>query len=207
MSRPVFWFDCDGVLLDWTRPFLEFSGLNVKYEDLTDIDLSKLYENPDDFLELMHLYHKSDIFSNLSPIVPPEALYWLKGTTRSEMNVITQIENEFIPRHSRTTNLRNKFGNVFNQINFTIRGECKLERILSERPNEQHMIVEDHPRTLKRIADQIKEDMIHKGKTNLAAVGIVHPYNKAALEDIEFITKVDSTETAILFISEWANGW
>lgn len=203
MNKPVIWFDCDGVLLDWTRPFLEYSGLSIKYEDLTDIDLSKLYANPDDFFVHMHGYHNCMRFENLKPIVAPEAIEWLKAETGCEIHVITQLEANHIPRLNRLLNLERVFGRgTFDNIWFMTRGECKMERILSEMPDRNHIIIEDHPVTLSRISKRIQDDLSIRGKTNLTAFGVHHPYNTKAMSELNYIQHVPDTESAVMMLKE-----
>lgn len=204
MNKPIIWLDCDGVLLDWTRPFLAYSGLNVRYEDLTDIDLTKHYDKPEDFYDIMHKYHKSQVFHCLPNLVEKDALKLLRLRTGCQINVITQIENNVHVRDARLMNLYTAFGNAFDRVVFTVRGECKLKKILSEQPNDKHIIVEDNPATLGRIADYMEDRMVSYGQTDVTAIGIVHPYNLLALSDIPYIYKTDSTESALAHAAWYA---
>lgn len=197
MNKPIIWFDCDGVLLDWTRPFLDYAGHDVKYEELNDIDLSKLYSNPDDFLVHMEGYHHCMRFESLSPLVEPEAIDWLASMTDCEINIITQLEGH-TPQLSRIKNIVGVFGrDLAQKIHFTKRGECKLERILAQHPTSRHIIIEDHPATLKRISNRIESDLIDRGTTNITAYAVHHPYNTMALQPLKYIQHVPNTYEAI----------
>jgi len=202
-AKPSLWFDCDGVLLDWTRPFLQHAKHTVTYDELRDIDLSKLYENPDHFGFHMHSFHNSQEFWALPPIVDPALIRWLKEKTGCTINVITQIEDEQIPRLARICNLEDVFGvDTFDEVHFTVRGQCKLEYISNLIPHEQFIIIEDHPATLGRISERIKRDLIERGHTNVAAFGVMHPYNREAMLPINYIQQVRDTNVAVGIIRE-----
>ena len=196
------WLDCDGVLLDWTRPFLVFSGLatrGVKYEDIFDIDLTKLYKTPEDFYEVMHKYHQSDTFSNLPALISQGAIEMLKNFGY-ELHVITQIENNPISRMNRMGNLTHRFGAVFTGVHFTERGQSKLDYILNMYPGDKAIVIEDHPTFLKEASDYIETKLIRYGWSELLAYGVKHPYNEDALKDIKYIVKVPDTTSAIMNI-------
>ena len=202
-AKPSLWFDCDGVLLDWTNGFLQHAKLDLTYEEIKDIDFRKLYEHPDHFEYAMSAFHNSQAFWALSPLIHPEVIRWLKKTTGCKMNVITQIEDEQIPRLARICNLEDVFGlETFDEVHFTVRGQCKLEYISKLLPTEQFIIIEDHPATLGRISERIKRDLIERGHTNVAAFGIMHPYNREAMLPINYIQQCRDTAVAVGIIRE-----
>lgn len=193
------WLDCDGVLLDWTRPFLQFSGLasrGVRYENIFDIDLTKLYKTPEEFYEVMHRYHESDYFHNLPSLVSPEELSVLRNMGW-EIHVITQLENNPVVRMNRIGNLTKRFGAMFAQIHFTERGQSKLDYILNLYPGEKVVIVEDHPTLLKQVSDMVEDSLIERGQSQVLGFAVVHPYNEEALRNIPNVVKVPDTTHAV----------
>jgi phosphoglycolate phosphatase-like HAD superfamily hydrolase len=198
-SKPKIWFDCDGVLLDWTRPFLEHSGLvkHYGYEDLTDIDLSKLYADPSDFLKDMHSYHQSDMFRMLNPLVDIDDLYQL-NKLGYELHIITQLEDDLLARLYRLENISRWFPDIFEYVHFTIRGESKWDYIMENHSDKDHLVViEDNPAFLKEASDnRSSSDMIY---------AVRHPYNEIALANIPHVLKVNNVTEAIKHIIKWTS--
>lgn len=198
-SKPKIWFDCDGVLLDWTRSFLEHSGMvaHYKYEDIKDIDLSKLYADPDLFMKDMLAFHQSEYFKHLQPLVYVSELRKLKQAGYA-IHIITQLEDNFVSRSSRMTNLSDFFGDAIDDLWFTVRGESKWDMIMKEHDAREHLIViEDNPVFLKEASDnRAASDMIYAVK---------HPYNEIQLVQIPHIKIVNNAGEAITDILRWTN--
>jgi len=206
--KNTIWLDVDGVLLDYTRAFLEFTGLGKKgvtYDNLFDYDLTKLFPSADACYAAMLEFTKSERFMYLQAIAKRRDVEMLKNIGFT-LKVITQLPTDSPFKVNRVRNLTTFFGPVFDEVIFTDRGQSKLDYII-ERPEYRqglNWLIEDNPILLVEvdafIGQQIK---IHGGKTNLMAIAVEHPYNTASLATLEHLVVVPNFEVAADII---ANG-
>jgi hypothetical protein len=168
----VLWFDCDGVLLDWVRPFLEYIKAPVKYEDLTQYDLSNLFDGDvDNMVETINKFNATPAYNKLQSLVSKESLQNLKDTGY-ELRVITQVDGR-LPRVYRLDNLCRTFGNgMFAQIACVGRTTNKAEYLRASEPYETISVVEDNPSFFK------KAEVVG----GFRCMAIQHPYNYKELK-------------------------
>ena len=172
------WLDVDGVLLDYTRPFLAFTGidtLGITYDNLFDYDLTKLFRSPDDCELAMLRFAMSKDFDKLQAIADVHDLATLKNMGYS-LRVITQLPAPPEAKKARIRNLTQNFGAIFDAIVFTVPGQCKLELIQqSHQPGERTILVEDNPNLLRKADCQ---------SHNIEVYAVGHPYNMDAIKDL-----------------------
>lgn len=159
------WLDCDGVLLDWLTGFLKYAhkhsihkhNLPLNAADVAYMDMGVYYEEPENFLKDLQAFHLHPEFRELNTIADVRLLTQLKEKGW-ELFVITQVEGD-LPRAQRVVNLLNTFGNIFDRIDFTARGESKLKFILDRYPEDDILLVEDNHHTINEFeAQAAKED-------------------------------------------------
>lgn len=211
MTSRVIKIDVDGVLLDYTRAFLKFAPQWVlsdfsthplkesKYEDLTQYDLSNLFSNTEHMLATMKHFHSSYEFAHLAPLARTVELEFLKNAGH-KLHVITQLENIPHVRFNRLANLTHEYGSIFDKIQYTVAGQCKLDVIAEELDYEPYIIIEDNPKLLEKANATITDDLTRYGKTRITAYGVRHPYNAAVLETLPAIIVVDSFGEAVNLI-------
>jgi hypothetical protein len=191
MQSKTIWFDCDGVLLDWTRPFLNYIGATERYEDLTQYDLSNLFGGDKAAMrEKIYEFNNGDEYAFLAPLVAADYLEDLKNKGY-KLKIITQCEG-FSAKDSRLSNLRFFFGyRMFEDIIFTHRGQNKAELLRSMEPYETITVIEDNPQFFK--------DASLVG--GFKGYAIEHPYNKEALESLPEIHRATLINSSIIFTS------
>lgn len=173
MSK-VLWLDADGVLLDWSRPFLKFIKSDVSYDELTQYDLSNLFNGyVPAMVNAINHFNETSTYENLQPLVSPEELRKLK-TLGFELRIISQVDGEY-SRVLRVSNLENVFGkDMFSTIILTGRGQKKAEVLRQFEPYEVIKVVEDNP--------QFFRDAREVG--GFDSMAIQHPYNQKELKEI-----------------------
>lgn len=194
------WLDVDGVLLDYCSPFNKFSGLEDKghnYNNITNYDYTKLFASSDECYGLMRKFAHSTEFENLPSIASVLDLEALKNMGY-DVQVITQLDSEPRGKVARIKNLTRAFGNVFDMIHFTQRGECKLDYIRKHQQGESKIIVvEDNPATLFKVNSLVSAQLKEVGNTFIMGIGIIHPYNTEDLKKMEYIIPVPDFSTAV----------
>lgn len=204
MTKQVLWLDVDGVLLDYTRAFIEFNGLDVAYDDVLQYDLSELFGgDKGKTYAAMKVFHNSGHFAYLNPLVDRTKLVELK-LAGYDIRVITQLTlygigyEDYKPRISRLTNLAHFYGDVFNEVVFTRSGQCKIDYIQARRRNDprtEHILLEDNPTLLEKannFAFDIRDD-----RGYIYVIGIRRPYNASALVELDNLVQYDETEEAL----------
>lgn len=189
----VLWLDVDGVLLDYTRPFLMFAELDKKgvhYDNLFDYDLRKLFDDEDHCLSTMLAFAMSENFSSLPAIADPNLLVALRNVGY-ELRIITKLPAPNRSKVNRVLNLSAYFGAVFDEIVFTGSTDCKVE-YLSQRkltePFKQYTIIEDNPEFLSKVEARGFVTMNNEFET----FGIAHPYNKTVADNLMLIPMASS---------------
>lgn len=193
------WFDVDGVLLDYTRAFLDFTGLSsrgIEYHNLTDYDLTKLFDTPDECHRVMLQFALSDEFRDLPSHIDGQFLWALKNLGHS-LKVITKLPAPPKARLNRLMNLSEKFGPVFDEVVFTT-SECKLD-FLKKRNDPNAIILEDNPDFLRKAEDSILVGLLDQVPApHPEVMAIIHPYNAHIAKELTLIRKYESAESAII---------
>lgn len=168
----VLWLDCDGVLLEWVKPFLAYINSPVSYDDLVEYDLSPLFPNGvEEMVRTINEFNASPHYAVLKPLISPKILSRLKSHGYN-LKAITQVDGD-IAREQRIYNLHHVFGtDMFSEIILVGRGTSKAEWLRREEPYEVITIVEDNPTFFKEAG--------HVG--GFRALAIQHPYNRFELK-------------------------
>lgn len=211
MKRGTIWIDVDGVLLDYTRAFLKYTGLDrlgVQYENLFDYDLTKLFKSAEECHDVMHQFTQSKAFMQLPVIARIQDLEMLKNMGFA-LKVITMLPTETHYKLNRVKALTTAFGPVFDEIIFTERSQNKLE-FIRNRPEwftGPTYLIEDNPVLLSQVSQFMKQELQLNADPGIVVFGIKHPYNKSARGDAEMVQWVDSFEAAAYNIAmEEING-
>lgn len=169
MDKTVIFFDVDGVLLEWCKPFLqylydmnilespyrdgpvrvsEFTGYDFKSE-VFDKVRPNIYKYMKDFIDSEH-------WDNLSPLVPITTLEALKNCGY-ELRILSQVSNKK-DRPRRVNQITRHFGAVFTDIHFTCHRTCKakfVERFMKD--NQCNVwLVDDKPETVAKVAEKAR---------------------------------------------------
>lgn len=176
--KRVLWLDVDGVLLDYTRAFLEFSKRSIKYEEMTTYDLTVLFDSKEECFEQMKAFASSYAFANLPVHTDAFYLHALKNAGY-DLRIITQLTAPAQARKNRIANLTNVYGGIFSEIVFTQHGQCKLDYLErrwrhdnSVNYDNPYILVEDNPVLLGKA-----ENQYHAERSLIQVYGITHPYN------------------------------
>jgi hypothetical protein len=177
MTKTPLWLDCDGVLLDWVRPFLDYIKSPVKYEDLTQYDLSCLFGgNTEVMVHSINQFNETAHYRYLKPLCSRGDLLRLK-LKGYELNIISQVDGDEA-RQNRIQNIEDEFGkDIFNTILLTGRHEKKVDVLRKYEPYDDIKVVEDNPQFFK--------DAVASGHFTLYAIG--HPYNIKELKEISTV--------------------
>lgn len=192
MSKTI-WFDADGVLLDYTAPFLQYIKSDKTYDTLYDYDLTKLFYSREACEQAMLAFAMSAKFGHLDALADKFDLECLRSVGYT-LKVITMLPAPISVRAKRVRNLVNLYGNVFSDIVFTTRNQCKLEYLKSIQGDEEFILVEDNPKLLMQASRDIELAAtigdLYKLR-HLEVIGIEHPYNRGALNshDCRYISK------------------
>lgn len=185
--KQILWLDVDGVLVDYTRPFLKFANLSITYDDLFDYDLRKLFKTEDECLNTMLNFAMSEEFAKLPPIMNPVLLEALHNVGY-ELRIITKLPAPSAAKVNRIKNLTALFGPIFKEIIFTGNGECKLEYLHKRKqhePDATYILVEDNPELLAK-ADELFFKNIELFE-QLEIKAIAHPYNSKTVDMLTII--------------------
>lgn len=191
--RKVLFLDCDGVLLDWTGPFLKFVKAPITKEDIQDYQMTKtgLWLDTDAFMTDLVAFEKTNEWQDLPPLCLCTDLEVLKNIG-FELRVLTMAGTTPVARANRVQNLTRRFGGVFDGIHFVSPTDCKLEwleewhtiqRVQSSGVSIIAGLVEDKPSTLRKAVEW-----------GVRAFGIRQTYNREAwdYEGIEWSPGVQS---------------
>lgn len=205
MHKGTVYLDVDGVLLDYTTPFLNYLNTHyfnpgVTYETLDTYHLSTLFtEDSDDAkyglsaqgkcAAAMLDFHNSDEFGNLPPILHPLFLHSLTNAGL-ELKIITKLPNSnAMMRLSRLGNLTKFFGGVFSEIIVTSH-EDKLDLIKGRMHSaEKVWLVEDNPTLL--LNAEAREDLPFK------VLAVEHPYNQKDLVSLNRVQLFKNPSLAV----------
>lgn len=185
MNNKTLWLDVDGVLLDYTRPFLKFAALPMKYDDVFDYALSKLFVTGDECAAMMTKFHTDPVFATLPVIANKHLLLALKDYGYS-LKIITKLPDEGDARKHRHTNLVTHFGEMFDQIVFVDK-ECKLEYL--QHQDGHNVLIEDNSWLL---------DKYENGSWPIEVLAIKHPYNKSVTDKLVMTVVYDTTDEALI---------
>lgn len=196
------WLDVDGVLLDYTRAFLSFTGidtLGTTYDNYLDYDLTKLFETPDDCYKAMLAFSMSKKFGELRPIANKLDLEMLHNLG-FKLNILTQLSAPPQARANRIRNLTLNFGGVFDKVIFTNRGQCKLDYIAAKISVTGDILVEDNPTLLLKAEDQRERLRRDTGLVHpLTVYAVRHPYNMAVVDKLKYVQAAPDFKT----IASW----
>lgn len=201
-NKPALWIDADGVLVDYTRGFLDYSGLSkagYTYEDVQDYDLTKMFGSgkhaQDHTYELMRKFSESPEFHDLKPLALLTDLEAL-ANFGFPMYVISQLGSK-VARHSRVMNLTRLYGKVFKNIVFTQHGQSKLDFIKENTEYNDNIIIEDNPGVFRALKDS---KYTPNAEFKLFGICIRHPYNRHVQRGYNHFTEQDfhgATDTII----------
>ena len=194
--KTILWLDVDGVLLDYTRPFLRFAGLPQTYETLFDYDLRKLFVTGDECLNTMLRFAQSEEFAALPPIADGVMLEALKNAGY-ELRIITKLPAPPKAKISRIVNLTEEFGPVFSEVVFTGATDCKFDYLIQRKehePDAEYTIIEDNPEFLRKADGKFMEHPELASK--LEVIGIRHPYNADTVPDLMRINAFNNFDNA-----------
>jgi hypothetical protein len=200
--KKVLWLDVDGVLLDYTRPFLRFASLPMTYETLFDYDLRKLFVTQDECNDTMLRFAMSKEFAALPSIATAHLLVALKNVGY-ELRVITKLPSPNEAKINRIMNLSRDFGPVFSEIVFTGSSDCKLDYLAQRYQQEvgaEYILVEDNPELLVKAEDRYFEnlEMLH----HLQIRAIRHPYNEEVVDNLMLIRHTKTFDEVALELIE-----
>ena len=175
MHKKPLWLDCDGVLLNWIDPFLEYVKSPLRYNDLTQYDLSVLFGNDTArMVAAVNEFNSTPAYAELKPLVAPASLQQLKDAGY-DLKVITQVDGE-AARSNRLVNLDSVFGrDMFSGIVQVSRGTNKAEWLRVEEPYDVIEVVEDNPKFFEQAADI----------GGFKCKAIQHPYNRKELKALK----------------------
>lgn len=206
MKANEIWFDADGVLLDYTDPFLKFIGSDLNYSTLLDYDLTKLFDTPEKCRLAMLRFTETPVFEQLPRICHPLFLASLKNVGY-DLKVITKLPASKKAKVRRIENLSWHFGPVFSEVVFTGEGECKLdylehryEHFLSDR---DMVLIEDNPDLL--IKHELKlEAPYGRNRYPIEVLAIRHTYNRTVCNRLKHTRVYGSTPVAVEALLERA---
>ena len=194
--RKVLFLDCDGVLLDWTGPFLNFVNAPITPDQVIEYDMTKtgLWLDTAEFMNDLQRFEETNAWANLPTLCLMTSLEALKNIGY-ELRVLTMAGHTPRSRAARVQNLTKKFGAVFSGIEFVGPKDCKIEwidkwmreqREQSCYPVEVHGLVEDKSSTLIKTVEY--------GLSGFTAYGIRRPYNSDTWhrKGIDWFTSVDA---------------
>lgn len=187
--KTVLWLDVDGVLLDYTTPFLKMNGIDANPHYLKTYDFKEIIGiSSKDLEERMLRFSLSDEFKNLPALADRILLqqYFQAGVI---IKAITKLPVPAQGKQNRLYNLVKRYGPIFNEIVFTDHGQCKVkyikERYAQESNDVNYHIVEDSPEFIDAVDDNLYDALnIHahavRYKYNLKSITnsfLVHPWN------------------------------
>lgn len=153
MSKPVIFFDVDGVLLDWQASFADYCtthlGRNITKAHFQECKTYGLQDTglfaEGEFFQMLQDHEKSPAFSNLQPLVGGQWLYLVKQEGYS-LHVLTAGGGGSLEtRLSRRQNIALHFPAIFDRIHFMdYRGDkTQFMRDFEKRVGPVMGIVED----------------------------------------------------------------
>lgn len=184
------WFDVDGVLLDYTRPFLASIKSEQTYETLNDYDLNKLFTTRDECLAAMTRFSDNPDFALLPKIVDTALLEQLKAQG-FRLKIITKLPDVGQSRAYRHQNLSRDFKDLFDDVVFT-HNECKLdvlEGMTATMSDEEVLLIEDNPWLLE------KADV--RTTSPVRVYAIKHPYNATVVDHLRHIPVYNNTDDCL----------
>lgn len=188
--RRVLFLDCDGVLLDWVRPFVQWLGIDPTWCDTQptySLVSSGLFEDLEGFLVKLHEFEQTNLWGSLPPLGTMLALQDLVNAG-FELQVVTALEVDAATAARRVRNLTYHYGNVFSGVHVvpTDKNEF-IDKWAGFQPRGDDVeivgLVEDNTSTLINSVD-----FGHR------ALGIKQPYNREAWKDrnIEWSPGIDA---------------
>lgn len=185
-TRNVLFLDCDGVLLDWIRPFFQFCGIPVEEADTQQTySLVSSGHFPDlpTFLDKMQEFEQSNAWGSLPPLGTMLSLTDLKNSGL-ELQVVTALDVDASTAARRVRNLSYHYGPVFSGIhvvggtmdkNVFIKQWCGRQ---NPRDNVNVIgLVEDKGTTLLKTAE-LHRYAWDRGAEAPVSYGIKQPYNR-----------------------------
>ena len=185
--RKVVFFDVDGVLLEWFKPFIEYAnecGVPLSFDDITGYNLELLpcWDNPMHCFKMIGDFAKTDEWLNLPVLGHPTALHALKNMGY-ELRVLSQVSN-LEGQKRRIAALSNIYGPVFSGIHFTTHKTKKsdwLVNFMEDAGDDPEVyMLDDKPETLLELAliRRDREFNDHGSRLHPIAINnlIDHPY-------------------------------
>jgi hypothetical protein len=177
------WLDIDGVVLDYTTPFLEHNGLAMTVNDIHHYDLTKLFGSRQECLDLMEEFAGTEEFANL-PLIDnkiPELVSNLKAAGCS-VYAITQVDYP-VGVQPRIDNLSRVFKDDLTDVVITKQGEDKLKLINNLVSTSTNYLIEDNPSLLIR-AYRFPD---------IITYGVARPYNIKESKEFKKLKKYADT--------------
>lgn len=115
----IFLSDIDGCALDWMHGFKTFvlrNGIAVKDHDPKEWDLGGWFKEPQDIDKLVRLFNSSIAFGHLPAFDDAiKVLPMIRAISRKVI-AITSCANDEVTTERREKNLREHFGNTFDEV-------------------------------------------------------------------------------------------
>jgi FMN phosphatase YigB (HAD superfamily) len=161
--------DCDGTILDWNSPFEAFmseSGYLKKPNTDHDYSIAVRYNiSKETAKECIVEFNKSPQIKTLQPFADSEEYIKKLSDNGFKFIAITSVGQCTQIYQNREHNLKNLFGDVFNEIHCLDMNACKFDT-LTKWSNKEYFWIEDHKTNAE------------SGKlAGLKSILINHPYN------------------------------
>lgn len=201
-TRNVLFLDCDGVLLDWIRPFFRFCGIPEAEADTQQTySLVSSGHFPDlpTFLEKLHAFEQTPAWSQLPPLGTMMSLTDLVNSGL-ELQVVTALDVDALTAAKRVRNLGYHYGAVFSGVHVVGSGIDKNDFIRNwmdrQSPKDNINVVglvDDKGTTLVETARRWNY-CVRQGLEAPTAYGIKQPYNRGdwGNEDIVWSAGLDA---------------
>lgn len=205
-SKGTVWLDCDGVLLDYSTAFMDFTMKNYKLgvpaTELTEYNLDKYFSSHKQMFDIMREFGESAEFSQLSPLVFSTVLDSVVNAG-FELKVITYMPptNSVEMKLSRLKNLSDKYGSVFDDVVFLSLDEkqSKIKYIL-DNSSAPAALVEDHPGIILEAVNTIKDGVNH-----FQIFAVQHGYNATMLRthQLAYVERSQHASKAVVNCLKW----
>jgi FMN phosphatase YigB (HAD superfamily) len=176
MKEKIILTDCDGVLCDWVTAFNEFmarKGYPCLPNMEAEYNLALRHNQPPEIVgPLMREFIESPIIGELTPYADSVKYVKKLADLGFRFIVVTSIGTSEACHHYRSKNLRELFGDVFDEVNCIESGASKAH-ILERWAGTGYFWFEDHMRQAEAGYE-----------VGLKAVLLNHPYNEKYLTDL-----------------------
>ncbi len=178
MKKTIF-FDVDGVLLDWTGPFLKYVNAPISKDQVTNYDMTTtgLWLDREAFMFDLRAFELTAEWADLPALCQMTSLEALVNDGY-ELHALTMCGHTPEIKARRVFNLSRKFGPVFSGVHFVTHSESKvhwIENFFDSR--SMHGLLPQYASILVEDKGSILRDCHHSGA--VYGVGIRQPYNRA----------------------------